>query len=44
MVLKRTENTRYNTDRSFGENINKFQDWNIKNVRTLERKQIFHFI
>ena len=40
MVLMRTESIQYNTNSSFGEVINKFQDYNIKkNIRTLERKK-----
>ena len=48
MVLTRTKSTRYNTNSSFGEIINKFQDCNVKkypkkkknpkNIRALERK------
>ena len=39
MVLKKTKSTWYNTNNSFGEIINKFQDSNIKkNINTLERK------
>ena len=41
MVLIRTENTRYTTNSSFEETINKFQRCNIKknNIRTLKRKK-----
>ena len=38
MVLIRTKRNRLTVNAPFGEIINKFQDCNIKNVRTLERK------
>ena len=39
MVLTRTESTQYNTDNSFGEVINKFQNCSTKKIRSLERKK-----
>ena len=39
MVLIRTESTRYSSNGSFGEIINKFPDRNIKQIITLERKK-----
>ena len=39
MVLIRTESTRYTGNCSFGENINKFQDCNIKKSLGVSKKK-----
>ena len=39
MVQEKKNKRPYTTNGSFGETINKFQDCDIKNIKTLQRKQ-----